>query len=198
MTWKPRQIRCSLELFTRNRFRSVYVMPNTSQTKGRQYLPQNCPTIHEFFQVEPRDVASLFFFFFITLKNRKIVNISESCFLCLWFASRFTTAKCMRIEKANSNQKSKSWWNKWVLHCVQDSPFWNPTMQVLRKNSNRIQIDAVSSFTRQMKPYCFQNAPLLAAFSNRPCFGNGLDQCRVDRRRNWIESDAVTNETAFV
>ena len=71
-------------------------------------------------------------------------------------------------------------------------------MQISRQNSNRIQINAVSLFTRQIKPYRFENAPLLAAFSNRPGFGNGLDRCRVNRRRNRIENDAVTNETAFV
>ena len=71
-------------------------------------------------------------------------------------------------------------------------------MQISRQNSNRIQIDAVSLFTRQIKPYRFENAPLLAAFSKRPGFGNGLDRYRVNRRRNRIENDAVTNETAFV
>ena len=71
-------------------------------------------------------------------------------------------------------------------------------MQISRQNGNRIQIDAVSLFTRQMKPYRSKNAPLLAAFSNRPGFANGLDGCRVTRRRNGIENDAVTNEKAFV
>ena len=74
----------------------------------------------------------------------------------------------------------------------------NRTTQISRQNSNRIQIDAVSLFTRQMKPYRFENAPLLAAFSNRPGLANVLDQCRVNRRRNRIENDAVTNETVFV
>ena len=49
-----------------------------------------------------------------------------------------------------------------------------------------------------MKPYRFENAPLIAAFLNRPGSGNGLDRCRVNGRRNRIENDAVTNETAFV
>ena len=71
-------------------------------------------------------------------------------------------------------------------------------MQISRQNSNRIQINAVSLFTGQIKPYRFENAPLLAAFSNRLGFGNGLNRCRVNRRRNRIENDAVTNETAFV
>ena len=71
-------------------------------------------------------------------------------------------------------------------------------MQISRQNTNRIQINAISLFTRQIKPYRFENAPLLAAFSNRPGFGNGLDRCRVNRRRHRIENDAVTNETAFV
>ena len=63
----------------------------------------------------------------------------------------------------------------------------NRTMQISRQNSNRIQIDVVSPFTGQMKPYRFENA-LLLAFSLRsrsvPC--------------NRIENDAVTNETTFV
>ena len=74
----------------------------------------------------------------------------------------------------------------------------NRRMQISRHNGNRTQIDAVSPFTRHMKPYRVENAPLLAAFSNRPGFGNGLDRCRVNRRRNRIENDAVTNEATFV
>ena len=37
----------------------------------------------------------------------------------------------------------------------------------LQQNSNRIQIDAVSLFTRQIKTHRFENAPLLAPVSNR-------------------------------
>ena len=74
----------------------------------------------------------------------------------------------------------------------------NRRMQISRHNGNLTQIDAVSPFTRHMKPYLFENAPFLAAFSNRPGFGNGLDRCRVNRRRNRIENDALTNETTFV
>ena len=69
-------------------------------------------------------------------------------------------------------------------------------MQISRQNGNRIQIDAVSLFTRQMKPHRFENAPLLAAVSNRHGFDNSLDRCRVNRRYNRIEIDAVTTETA--
>ena len=68
-------------------------------------------------------------------------------------------------------------------------------MKISRQNSNRIQIDAVSLFTRQMKPHRFENAPLLAAVSNRHGFGNSLDRCRVNGRCSRIENDAVTNET---
>ena len=74
---------------------------------------------------------------------------------------------------------------------------WRPS-EISRQNSNRIQIDAVSPFTRELKPYRFENAPVLSAFSNRPGFGNGLDRRRVNGRCNRIESNAVTNETAFV
>ena len=49
-----------------------------------------------------------------------------------------------------------------------------------------------------MKPYRFKNVLLLSAFSNRPGFGNGLGRRRVNGRCNRIESDVVTNETAFV
>ena len=47
-----------------------------------------------------------------------------------------------------------------------------------------------------MKPYRFENAPLLKAFSKRPGSDNELD--RVNEKRNRIETDAVTNETASV
>ena len=70
--------------------------------------------------------------------------------------------------------------------------------EISRQNSNRIQIDADSPFTRQIKPYHFENDPLLSAFSHRPGFGNGLDRRPVNGRCDLIESDAVTNETAFV
>ena len=56
----------------------------------------------------------------------------------------------------------------------------------------RFHIDTVSRLRNR-----FKNVPLLAAFSNRPGFANGLDQCRVNRRHNRIENDAVTNQTAF-
>ena len=49
-----------------------------------------------------------------------------------------------------------------------------------------------------MKPYRFENAPLLKAFSERPGSDNELDRRRVNERRNRIETDAVTNETASV
>ena len=39
----------------------------------------------------------------------------------------------------------------------------NRIMQTSRQNGNRIQIDAVSPFRRQIKPRRFENAPLLAA-----------------------------------
>ena len=71
-------------------------------------------------------------------------------------------------------------------------------MQILRQNSDRIQIDEVSLFTQQIKPHHFENAPLLSAVSNRHGFGYSLNQCPVNRSCNCIENDAVTNETAFV
>ena len=74
----------------------------------------------------------------------------------------------------------------------------NRTTQISRHNSNRIQIGVVSLFAREIKLCRFENAPLLAAFSNRHGFGNSLDRCRVNRRHNRIENDAVTNETVFV
>ena len=49
-----------------------------------------------------------------------------------------------------------------------------------------------------MKPYRFENAPLLKAFSKRPGSDNELNRRRVKERRNRIETDAVTNETASV
>ena len=48
------------------------------------------------------------------------------------------------------------------------------------------------------KPYRFENAPLLKAYSKRPGFDNELGRLRVNERCNRIETDAVTNETASV
>ena len=45
------------------------------------------------------------------------------------------------------------------------------------------------------KPYRFENAPLLKAYSKRPGSDNELDR---NEMRNRIETDAVTNETASV
>ena len=57
----------------------------------------------------------------------------------------------------------------------------------------------VSPFTRPMKPYRFENAPLLKAYSKpRPGSDNELDRRRANERCNRIETDAVTNETASV
>ena len=74
----------------------------------------------------------------------------------------------------------------------------NQTKQISHQNVNRSQIDVISPFTRRMKPYRFENAPLLAAFSNSSGFASGLDQCCVNRRRNRIENGAVTNENTFM
>ena len=49
-----------------------------------------------------------------------------------------------------------------------------------------------------MKPYRFENAPLLKAFSKWLGSDNELDRRRINERRNRIEADAVTNETASV
>ena len=48
------------------------------------------------------------------------------------------------------------------------------------------------------KPYRFENAPLLKAYSKRHGSDNEFGRRRVNERRNRIESDAVTNETASV
>ena len=49
------------------------------------------------------------------------------------------------------------------------------------------------------KPYRFENAPLLKAYSKRPGSDNELDWRRVNEIRNRIEIDVVTlNETASV
>ena len=47
-----------------------------------------------------------------------------------------------------------------------------------------------------MKPYRFENTPLLKAYSKRPGSDNELDRRRANKRRNRIETDAVANETA--
>ena len=48
------------------------------------------------------------------------------------------------------------------------------------------------------KPYRFENAPLLKAYSKRSGFDNELGRLRVNERCNRIETDSVTNETASV
>ena len=52
---------------------------------------------------------------------------------------------------------------------------------------------ARTGLTRRMKPHRFEKAPLLAVVSNRHGFGNSLGRCRVSRRCNSIENDAVIN-----
>ena len=49
-----------------------------------------------------------------------------------------------------------------------------------------------------MKPYRFENAPLLKAYLKQPGSDNELDRRRVNERRNGVETDAVTNETVSV
>ena len=49
-----------------------------------------------------------------------------------------------------------------------------------------------------MKPYRFENVPLLKAFSERPGSDNEHDRRRLNEKRNRIKTDAVTNETASV
>ena len=49
-----------------------------------------------------------------------------------------------------------------------------------------------------MKPYRFENAPLLKALSEQPGSDNELDRRCVNERRNRIETDAVANKTASV
>ena len=60
-------------------------------------------------------------------------------------------------------------------------------------SSNRIQIDAVSLFTRQMKPRRFENVPLLAAVSNRHGFDNSINRCRVNGRCNRVRVNAASD-----
>ncbi len=65
----------------------------------------------------------------------------------------------------------------------------------------RFQIDTVLQFLTvytTTKPYRFENAPLLTAFSKRPGYSSGLYRCRVNGRRNRIAFDAVTNKTVSV
>ena len=51
------------------------------------------------------------------------------------------------------------------------------------------------AFYTTSKPYRFENASLLKAYSKRPGSDNELDQRHVNEMRNRIETDAVTNET---
>ena len=49
-----------------------------------------------------------------------------------------------------------------------------------------------------MKPYRFENTPLLKSYPKRPGSDNELDRRHVNEMRNHIETDTVTNETASV
>ena len=49
-----------------------------------------------------------------------------------------------------------------------------------------------------LKPYRFENAPLLKVYSKWPSSDNKLDQRRVNEMHNRIKIDAVTNEATSV
>ena len=73
---------------------------------------------------------------------------------------------------------------------------------LLREPANfapdRFQIDAVSPFTRPRNRIVLKTLHFLKAYSKRHGSDNELDWRRVNERRNRIETDAVTNETAPV
>ena len=52
--------------------------------------------------------------------------------------------------------------NEYKVSCELRARF---TGEISRQNSNLIQIDAVSPFTRQMKPYRFENDPVSVTVS---------------------------------
>ena len=109
---------------------------------------------------------------------------TRSGFTSTWFCDFETASKSMRFGSVHTEsflpEASAALRAKFTI--------LNRTMQISCQ-SNRIQIDAVSLFTREMRPYRFKNAPLLAEFSNPPGFANGLDWCRVNR----IETGGVTS-----
>ena len=116
--------------------------------------------------------------FQITVSSHRIENDTVSKRL---HGANLTVSKCLRYADLVPR------------HSLSSRP-----NEISRQNSNRIQIDVVSPLARQMKPYRFEKAPLLSAFSNEPGFGDGLNWHRVNGRCTRIESDAVTNETVFV
>ena len=101
----------------------------------------------------------------------------------------------MKAEKANLNCDCAT---KRCSPCEVRHIYPSRARQFRTKISNHFQIDAVSPFTGPMKPYRFENAPLLKTFSKRSGSDNELDRRRVNESRNRIEIDAVTNETASV
>ena len=117
--------------------------------------------------------------------------------LTIWKASayRYDKLRNLRTAKMHENWKGKIKPEKSELHYLQDSQFKIEQRKFFEpKIVTSLKIDAVLQFTRytEMKPYPFENAPLLAAFS---C---GLDRCRVNRMHNRIKNVAVTNENGFV
>ena len=89
-----------------------------------------------------------------------------------------------------SPENRRSWWYKRVFHYVPNSPFWVEQCKFRAKVVTVFKSVRFRCFARQMKAYRFENAPLLAAFSNRPGLANALDRCRLNRRRNRIENDS--------
>ena len=115
-------------------------------------------------------------------------TLSRHLCLLLRYASRFIESKIHESCKSEVNPRIKA-----VI--VQHYHFTSRASQFrARPFLNRCGFAVYTA----MKPYRFENAPLLKAFSKRPGSDNELDRRRVNERCNRIETDAVTNETVSV
>ena len=128
----------------------------------------------------------------------KTEKVKISMHLCLlWrYASRFIQSKIPESCKSEVKPQIK-------VVIVQQSAALRARLTIFTSRDSQFRARPFSNrcgfavYTTS-KPYRFENAPLLKAYSKRPGFDNELGRLRVNERCNRIETDAVTNETASV
>ena len=124
------------------------------------------------------------------------VNISMHLCLLWRYASRFIQSKIPESCKSEVKPQIK-------VVIVQQSAALRARLTIFTSRDSQFRARPFSNrcgfavYTTS-KPYRFENAPLLKAYSKRPGFDNELGRLRVNERCNRIETDAVTNETASV
>ena len=137
-------------------------------------------------------------FLFVTLRERIEEKVNISMHLCLlWrYASRFIQSKIPESCKSEVKPQIK-------VVIVQQSAALRARLTIFTSRDSQFRARPFSNrcgfavYTTS-KPYRFENAPLLKAYSKRPGSDNELGRLRVNERCNRIETDAVTNETASV